>query len=232
MTEIRKSPETTRSTVTLPSDDLYKLKSALRHNAQTTVHITRNFLRGKNSIPIGDGKAATLEVLTDEEIQNLLGDTPKRLRLSIATAKRPKYNGPLKRLGDEDLQRLEELANSDWSVPENIANLAVALKAEFQDCFKEKIVQEVNELAAIINGRHAIIIEGLWKSTNRATPEQITAYCEKNRREFIAWIQRHIDEEADKSSTRVVFLTNLLATVTSCDYTNLEVLDRIYDQID
>ncbi len=215
----------------LIDEDLSSLKSALRHNAQTSVHSVRLFLRGKTSMLLEDGKLATLDVFTNEEIQKLLGESPERFKSLIAAAKRPQYDGPLKKLLPEDLQRLEKLANSDWRIPRNINELLYALVTTFNKCFKGNIIQKIYEFSEIINGRKEKFVGEICKSTNRATPEQITAYCEENRREFMDWIHKYIDEETNQTPARLNFLRELLEIVASCDYSNPEALDSIYTRI-
>jgi hypothetical protein len=216
----------------LLDEDLSSLKSALLHNAQSSVHIVRLVLKGKKPVPLEDGKVATLEVLTEEEIKKLLGNTPERLRSSIAAAKRAEYNGPLKNLSPADLQKLEALANLDWRVPQNINRLLYELVTRFGKYFKGNIINTIKELSEFISGKREIFVGDICKSTNKATPEQITAYCEENRREFMDWIQKNLDEETNQSPARLAFLRELLAFVVSCDYSDPEELDKIYARLD
>lgn len=211
-----------------PSSDLSETKSFVLHNAQTTVSGTISFLNSQSPIHIEDGKVATMEAFSPQEIQTLIGDLPRSLQSSIDASARPQYNGPLLRLNTEQKGRLSAMINADWSDPANITRLVEALNGEFQNCYEGKRIAKIAELADVITGKSAPSVNGRRKSVNKATSAQIANYCEQQKQTFLAWLRKGLEDERYKLSTaQTAYLMEMIVFVTASDFTDIERLRAI-----
>ena len=210
-----------------PSESILKAKAAVRHRSQSAVEFTLRFLNGRDQMQTEDGRVVTIEIISTQELQSLIGNLPDILRTSVtATAiEKPQYNGPLKLLTAEQMQRLSAMVHANWSEPTSITKLADALNGEFQNCFKADKVAKITQLSKIINGEQSIFINGLIKSVNRASDAQVRNYCEQNKQSFLQWLKGLLEKEEDADA--IEYLSGMLTFVSTSDFTNIEILKRI-----